>query len=94
MALRLIRNQAGLGHLQIIVFGEIDGEIPGHGLDLAQLRIDDHALDPIDHRGNAPGRVGQVLPGCGPPGRNGLITPHKLSAQSLGRKVLPSRVMP
>ena len=29
-----------------------------------------------------------------PPGRNWLMTPARRSAQSLGRKVLPSRVMP
>ena len=33
-------------------------------------------------------------PGMAPPGLNWLITPANLSAQSLGRKVFPSWVMP
>ena len=49
---------------------------------------------PLIRVGMHQGEYVRWLPGCGPPGLKGLITPHKRSAQSLGRKVLPSRVMP
>ena len=71
-------------------------EVPGHRLDArADRLVDDHALDAVDHRRHAVRRVADVAAEPpAPPGRNGDITPASRSAQSLGRKVRPSLVMP
>ena len=55
-----VRHQAGFGHLQVVVLGEIEAEIPGHGLGVAQFAVDDHALDAVDDRRHAPRRIVQV----------------------------------
>ena len=56
-------HQAGLEGLQVVVFGEIEAEIPGHGLGLAQVAVHDNAFHAVDGGRHAPGRVAQVAAG-------------------------------
>ena len=46
-----------LRNLQLIVAGETHDKVPGHGRRLSKSLIDDHALHPIDHAGNAVRRI-------------------------------------
>ena len=53
-------EQTSFNQLQIVVPRKIKSEIPGHGLKLTQLRVNDHTLHAIHDSGHAPGRVGEV----------------------------------
>src|SRR5437763_1826133 len=46
--------------LQVVVLGEVQDEVPGHDLVFAQLAVDDHALDAVDHGGDGPAGVTEV----------------------------------
>ena len=56
-AVRALRRQCASGGLgrstggdddQVVVAREVHDEVPGHRLELAQRRVDDHALDAVD----------------------------------------------
>jgi len=49
-----------LCHPQVIVPREVDDEIPGHGIVIAQVAVDDDGLHAVDQARNAPGRITQV----------------------------------
>lgn len=65
---RGVGDQAGFGYLQAVVAGEIDGEVPGHYVVVAQFVVQDHALDAVDGGGHAPGGVAEVAAGLGTTG--------------------------
>ena len=67
-ALGRIRNQTSLDHLQIVVLGEIDCKVPGHGFCVAQFSIHYDAFDAVHDRGDAPGRIRQMTAGLGSAG--------------------------
>ncbi len=54
---RCFRVDLDGSHLQVVVAREVDDEVPGHRLDVAQGLVDDHALDAVDDARHAVRRV-------------------------------------
>lgn len=75
-----VGQQTGFSHLKAIVSGKVHHEIPGHDIVFAQFMVDDHALDPSQCGGNAPGGVTQVAARRGAAGTKRAHDP----CQSLG----------
>ena len=59
-----VGQQAGFSDLQVVVFGEIEHKLPGHGLVRFELAVDHHAFDAAHGGRNAPGGVAQVAAGA------------------------------
>jgi hypothetical protein len=49
------RDVSAKTHLQMIVFGEIQAELPGHEFMLTQIVVNDHAFLTIQRVGHTPG---------------------------------------
>ena len=58
----------GFTDLKVVVAGEIDTEVPGHDIVLAQVHVDDYALDGANRSRHTPWRIGQVASRLGPAG--------------------------
>lgn len=53
-------GQAAFKHLQLVVFGKVHDEIPGHGFGVAQVGVHDDDFHTIHDGGNAPGGIRDV----------------------------------
>jgi hypothetical protein len=89
-----VGDDAGFGQLQIVVTREIHCEIESHRLDIAQSLVNDDALDVTHHNRTHVGEYCMYAFGPALRRPQNDKTPHRRSAQSLGRNFLPSRVMP
>ena len=60
----MLRQQTSFHHLQVVVAGEVHHEVPGHGVFVAQVGVDDDALIAVQHIGHTPRGIAQVAAGC------------------------------
>ena len=83
---RLVWQQTGFRDLQIVVLGEVQAEVPSHGLIVAQISVNHHAFGSVHHCGHAPGRIAQMTACAGSTGAKLAHDPSQTLGPVAGSK--------